>query len=104
MAEEARLVPAVGIDHRFRPCQLTSLAASCRNCAGGMNGLFAKLSMTELRSQAGVCSSECTTYHCLKASAPPTARVHTRSMPFKLCRVLPDARCMGRAAVIGVHT
>ncbi|KAL4439939.1 hypothetical protein ABPG75_002940 [Micractinium tetrahymenae] len=33
---------------------------------GGMNGLFARLSMTELRSQAGVCSSECTTYHCLK--------------------------------------
>ena len=31
-----------------------------------MNGLFAKLSATELRSQSGVCSSECTSYSCLK--------------------------------------
>ncbi len=31
---------------------------------GGMNGLFAKLSMTELRAQQGTCSAECTTYQC----------------------------------------
>ncbi|KAI3423796.1 hypothetical protein D9Q98_009634 [Chlorella vulgaris] len=40
---------------------------------GGMNGLFAKLSMTELRARQGVCSSSCTTYHCFKggpAEAP----------------------------------
>lgn len=33
---------------------------------GGMNGLFAKLSMTELRGQRGVCSASCTTYQCYK--------------------------------------
>jgi transcriptional regulator with AAA-type ATPase domain/NAD-dependent dihydropyrimidine dehydrogenase PreA subunit len=33
---------------------------------GGMNGMFAKLSMTELRAQQGICSAECTTYQCYK--------------------------------------
>ena len=33
---------------------------------GGMNGLFAKLSMIELRAQQGICSATCTTYHCYK--------------------------------------
>lgn len=33
---------------------------------GGMNGLFAKLAMTELRAQQGTCSAECTTYQCYK--------------------------------------
>lgn len=33
---------------------------------GGMNGLFAKVSMTELRAQQGTCSAECTTYQCYK--------------------------------------
>lgn len=33
---------------------------------GGMNGLFAKLSMTELRARQGVCSGTCGTYHCYK--------------------------------------
>jgi len=33
---------------------------------GGMNGLFAKLSMTELRAQQGICSATCNTYHCYK--------------------------------------
>jgi transcriptional regulator with AAA-type ATPase domain/NAD-dependent dihydropyrimidine dehydrogenase PreA subunit len=33
---------------------------------GGMNGLFAKLSMTELRAQQGICAAECTTYQCYK--------------------------------------
>ena len=36
---------------------------------GGMNGLFAKLSMTELRAQQGTCSAECTTYQCYKGGA-----------------------------------
>jgi NAD-dependent dihydropyrimidine dehydrogenase PreA subunit len=31
-----------------------------------MNGLYAKLSMTELRAQQGTCSAECTTYQCYK--------------------------------------
>lgn len=40
---------------------------------GGMNGLFAKLSMTELRARQGVCSSTCTTYSCYKGGpvTPP---------------------------------
>ncbi len=33
---------------------------------GGMNGLFAKLSMTELRAQQGICAATCNTYHCYK--------------------------------------
>lgn len=33
---------------------------------GGMNGLFAKLAMTELRAEQGTCSAECTTYQCYK--------------------------------------
>jgi polyferredoxin len=33
---------------------------------GGMNGLFAKLSMLELRAQQGICSASCNTYHCYK--------------------------------------
>lgn len=33
---------------------------------GGMNGLFAKLAMTELRAQQGTCSAECSTYQCYK--------------------------------------
>ncbi|ELR99739.1 sigma 54-interacting transcriptional regulator, partial [Gloeocapsa sp. PCC 73106] len=33
---------------------------------GGMNGMFAKLSMIELRAQQGTCSAECSTYQCYK--------------------------------------
>lgn len=33
---------------------------------GGMNGLFAKLSMTELRGKTGICSASCSTYQCYK--------------------------------------
>lgn len=33
---------------------------------GGMNGLFAKLSMTELRGERGICSASCSTYQCYK--------------------------------------
>ncbi|MBW4697992.1 MAG: sigma 54-interacting transcriptional regulator [Aphanocapsa lilacina HA4352-LM1] len=33
---------------------------------GGMNGLFAKLAVTELRAQQGICSATCTTYQCYK--------------------------------------
>lgn len=31
-----------------------------------MNGMFAKLSMIELRAQQGICSATCTTYQCYK--------------------------------------
>lgn len=33
---------------------------------GGMNGLFAKLSILELRAQVGTCSGSCSTYACFK--------------------------------------
>ena len=33
---------------------------------GGMNGLFAKLAMTELRARKGVCTATCSTYGCIK--------------------------------------
>ena len=33
---------------------------------GGMNGLFAKLSILELRAQVGTCSGSCSTYGCFK--------------------------------------
>ncbi|MBD2180011.1 sigma 54-interacting transcriptional regulator [Planktothrix sp. FACHB-1355] len=36
---------------------------------GGMNGMFAKLSMTELRSTQQVCGSQCSTFGCYKGSA-----------------------------------
>lgn len=40
---------------------------------GGMNGLFSKMAMTELRATQGVCSAECTTYTCYKGgpAIPP---------------------------------
>jgi hypothetical protein len=34
-----------------------------------MNGLFAKLSVIELRARQGVCSGTCNTYHCYKVGA-----------------------------------
>lgn len=33
---------------------------------GGMNGLFAKLAISELRAQAGTCSGSCSSYGCFK--------------------------------------
>lgn len=33
---------------------------------GGMNGLFAKLSILELRAEAGTCSGSCSSYACFK--------------------------------------
>ncbi|MEO0539883.1 MAG: cyclic nucleotide-binding domain-containing protein [Cyanobacteria bacterium P01_A01_bin.105] len=33
---------------------------------GGMNGLFARLSMVELRAQKGICAASCNTYQCYK--------------------------------------
>ena len=36
---------------------------------GGMNGMFAKLSMVELRSLQPVCGSQCSTFGCYRGSA-----------------------------------
>jgi NAD-dependent dihydropyrimidine dehydrogenase PreA subunit len=48
---------------------------------GGMNGLFAKLSMTELRAQQGICSATCTTYQCYKGGPPKGEGMETNGCP-----------------------
>ena len=48
---------------------------------GGMNGLFAKLSMTELRAQQGTCSAECNTYQCYKGGAAKGEGQETNGCP-----------------------
>lgn len=48
---------------------------------GGMNGLFAKLSMTELRAQQGTCSAECNTYQCYKGGAAKGEGRETNGCP-----------------------
>jgi transcriptional regulator with AAA-type ATPase domain/NAD-dependent dihydropyrimidine dehydrogenase PreA subunit len=48
---------------------------------GGMNGLFAKLSMTELRAQQGTCSAECTTYQCYKGGPVKGEGQETKGCP-----------------------
>ncbi|MGI0482603.1 sigma 54-interacting transcriptional regulator [Geminocystis sp. CENA526] len=48
---------------------------------GGMNGLFAKLSIIELRAQQGTCSAECTTYQCYKGGAQKGEGLETLGCP-----------------------
>ncbi|MEO1670049.1 MAG: 4Fe-4S binding protein, partial [Cyanobacteria bacterium J06631_2] len=48
---------------------------------GGMNGLFAKLSITELRAQQGTCSAECTTYQCYKGGVAKGEGQETNGCP-----------------------
>lgn len=48
---------------------------------GGMNGMFAKLSMTELRAQQGTCSAECTTYQCYKGGPAKGEGMETGGCP-----------------------
>ncbi len=48
---------------------------------GGMNGLFAKLAVTELRAQQGICSAECTTYQCYKGGAAKGEGLETDGCP-----------------------
>lgn len=48
---------------------------------GGMNGLFAKLSMIELRAQQGTCSAECTTYQCYKGGPQKGEGMETDGCP-----------------------
>lgn len=48
---------------------------------GGMNGLFAKLSMTELRAQQGTCSAACTTYQCYKGGMAKGEGQETNGCP-----------------------
>lgn len=48
---------------------------------GGMNGMFAKLSMIELRAQQGTCSAECTTYQCYKGGVQKGEGLETLGCP-----------------------
>ncbi|MEB3886196.1 sigma 54-interacting transcriptional regulator [Lyngbya sp. CCY1209] len=48
---------------------------------GGMNGMFAKLSMTELRAQQGTCSAECNTYQCYKGGPQKGEGLETAGCP-----------------------
>ena len=48
---------------------------------GGMNGMFAKLSMTELRAQQGTCSAECSTYQCYKGGPQKGEGLETDGCP-----------------------
>lgn len=48
---------------------------------GGMNGMFAKLSLTELRAQQGTCSAECTTYQCYKGGPEKGEGMETNGCP-----------------------
>lgn len=48
---------------------------------GGMNGLFAKLSIIELRAQQGTCSAECTTYQCYKGGPQKGEGLETGGCP-----------------------
>lgn len=48
---------------------------------GGMNGLFAKLSVVELRAQQGICSASCTTYQCYKGGPQKGEGLETGGCP-----------------------
>lgn len=48
---------------------------------GGMNGMFAKLSMIELRAQQGICSAACTTYQCYKGGPQKGEGLETGGCP-----------------------
>ncbi|MBD2091663.1 sigma 54-interacting transcriptional regulator [Microcoleus sp. FACHB-1515] len=48
---------------------------------GGMNGLFAKLSIVELRAQQGICSATCTTYQCYKGGPQKGEGMETNGCP-----------------------
>ena len=48
---------------------------------GGMNGLFAKLSVLELRAQVGTCSGSCSSYACFKGGPADGCLLYTSPSP-----------------------
>ena len=48
---------------------------------GGMNGLFAKLSILELRAQVGTCSGSCSSYACFKGGPAAGEGLATAGCP-----------------------
>ncbi|CAE7496982.1 tyrR [Symbiodinium natans] len=55
----------------------------CRHLCpiGGMNGLYAKLALTELRSQQGECKASCSTFHCYKGGPEEGEGQETNGCP-----------------------
>ena len=55
----------------------------CRHLCpvGGMNGLFAKLSILELRAEAGTCSGSCSSYACFKGGPAEGEGLTTQGCP-----------------------
>jgi transcriptional regulator with AAA-type ATPase domain/NAD-dependent dihydropyrimidine dehydrogenase PreA subunit len=48
---------------------------------GGMNGLFAKLAISELRAQVGTCSGSCSSYACFKGGPAEGEGLSTAGCP-----------------------
>ncbi len=48
---------------------------------GGMNGLFAKLAILELRAEAGTCSGSCSSYACFKGGPSDGEGLETNGCP-----------------------
>ncbi len=48
---------------------------------GGMNGMFGKLAMIELRAQQGICAASCTTYQCYKGGPQKGEGLETGGCP-----------------------
>ena len=48
---------------------------------GGMNGLFAKLSVLELRAQVGTCSGSCSSFACFKGGPADGEGLETAGCP-----------------------
>ncbi len=48
---------------------------------GGMNGLFAKLAISELRAQGGTCSGSCSSYACFKGGPAEGEGLQTDGCP-----------------------
>lgn len=48
---------------------------------GGMNGMFGKLAMIELRAQQGICAATCTTYQCYKGGPQKGEGLETGGCP-----------------------
>jgi len=64
---------------------------------GGQNALFSKLALTELRARKGVCSGNCTTYHCFKGGpAEPPEGMETEGCPLGShpANLLDNANCV----------
>ncbi|MFM8661104.1 MAG: 4Fe-4S binding protein [Cyanobium sp.] len=55
----------------------------CRHLCpvGGMNGLFAKLAISELRAQSGICSGSCSSYACFKGGPAEGEGMATAGCP-----------------------